>query len=64
MYKEYQKGLEELQKTFIHETRTLIEFEKEEFDNFSIKAKKYTQAIQDFKEALKVSEQYKNQECG
>lgn len=30
--------------------------------NFSIKAKKYTQAIKDFQEALKVSEQYKNQE--
>lgn len=39
MYKEYQKVLEELQKIFIYETRTLFEFEKEEFDNFSIKAK-------------------------
>ena len=39
MYKEYQKVLEELQKIFIYETRTLFEFEKEEFDNLSIKAK-------------------------
>ena len=39
MYKEYSKGFEELQKIYMHEAKALFEYEEEEFDKFSLKAK-------------------------
>ena len=39
LYKEYLKILEDLQKVFMKETEALFEYEKAEFDDFSLKAK-------------------------
>ena len=39
MYKEYTQGLEELQEIYMHKAKALFEYEEEELNKFSLKAK-------------------------